>query len=188
MKVNGKQRILDAAFQLFSEKGFDAVGIREIADQAGLSNPALYQHFKGKQELGEALYLSCFQKQNDELNRRLKPNMSVFDKFDTYIDTAVWLHKQTPSPLLFLEKMQGNFGLMAREAFGEEALTRRFQNWIIEGQETGAIRKDVPIPILTGLMIGQITMWAIMSDLSLAPKRGAATAMKRLMRSALASQ
>ncbi|MEL7452075.1 MAG: helix-turn-helix domain-containing protein, partial [Pseudomonadota bacterium] len=107
MKKDGKQKILDAAFLLFSDRGFDAVSIRDIADQAGLSNPALYQHFKSKLELGEALYLSCYQDQNDELNRRLKPEMSPLEKLDTLIDVAVFLHKRTPSPLLYLEKMQG---------------------------------------------------------------------------------
>lgn len=185
MKKNGKQRILDAAFQLFSKKGFDAVGIREIADHAGLSNPALYQHFKSKQQLGEALYLACYQDQNNELNKRLKPEMSPLESLEAFIDTAVFLHKRTPSPLLYLEKMQGHFGVVAREAFGDDATTRRFHRWIVDGQRAALVRDDVPASMLTGLVIGQITMWAILSDMRLAPKRGAASSMKLLMRSAL---
>lgn len=185
MKKDGKQKILDAAFLLFSDRGFDAVSIRDIADQAGLSNPALYQHFKSKLELGEALYLSCYQDQNDELNRRLKPEISPLEKLDTLIDVAVFLHKRTPSPLLYLEKMQGQFGLKARETFAEEALTRRMRHWLLEGQKQKLIRDDVPVSMLAGLVIGQITMWAIQSDLKLAPKNQAAAHMKRLTRSAI---
>ena len=187
MNSSGKERILNAAFQLFLEKGFDAVGIREIADHAGLSNPALYQHYKSKRELGEALYLSCYQRQNVELEKRLKPGMSVFERFDAFIDVAILLHKETPSPLLFLEKLQGDFGTVARGAYGEDAVTRRFRSWIVEGQKAGIVRKDVAVPMLVGLVIGQITLWALMSHLSLAPKRGAASAMKRLTRSALST-
>ena len=187
MKKNGKAKILDAAFQLFSEKGFDGVGIREIASHAGLSNPALYQHFKSKHELGAALYLSCYEAQNNELNKRLKPDMSPFESLDTFIDTAVFLHKRTPSPLLYLEKMQGQFGAIAREAFGDDAVTRRLHKWILTGQNAAIIRDDVPVSMLTGLIIGQITMWALLSDMKLAPRHGAASSMKLLMRSALNS-
>lgn len=185
MNLDGKKRILEAAFKLFSDKGFDAVGIREIATEAGLSNPALYQHFNSKEALGEALYLSCYQNQMDTLDRRLKPEMSVLEKFDAYIDSAVHLHKRTPSSLLFLEKMQGHFGLAAREAYGKDAITQRFKKWLAEGQQSGIVRTDVPVPMLIGLVIGQVTMWALLSNHDLAPTRSAATSMKRLMRSAI---
>ncbi len=188
MKANGRQRILGAAFLLFSKKGFDAVGIREIADRAGLSNPAMYQHFRSKQALGEAVYLACYQTQTDELNKRLRSDISAFEKLDAFINTAVHLHKQTPSPLLFLENMQCHFGMVARDAFGDQATTVRLNKWIIEGQGSGEIRDDIPASMLAGLVVGQITLWALQSQNKLAPTRGAAKIMKKLMRSALTSK
>jgi TetR/AcrR family transcriptional regulator len=47
--------ILDAALQLFSRKGFDAVGVQEIANSAGITKPSLYYYFKSKQGLLEAI-------------------------------------------------------------------------------------------------------------------------------------
>jgi AcrR family transcriptional regulator len=46
-----KQRIEQAALQLFAAKGFEATGIREIADRAGLSTSALYHYMGSKDEL-----------------------------------------------------------------------------------------------------------------------------------------
>jgi AcrR family transcriptional regulator len=50
-KLPTKQRIEQAALQLFAAKGFEATGIREIADRAGLSTSALYHYMGSKDEL-----------------------------------------------------------------------------------------------------------------------------------------
>jgi AcrR family transcriptional regulator len=46
-----KERIEQAALQLFAAKGFEATGIRDIADRAGLSTAALYHYMGSKDEL-----------------------------------------------------------------------------------------------------------------------------------------
>jgi AcrR family transcriptional regulator len=46
--------ILDAALQVFAEKGYAAGSMRDIAGRVGVSEPALYRHFPGK----EALFLA----------------------------------------------------------------------------------------------------------------------------------
>ncbi|MGH3259541.1 MAG: TetR/AcrR family transcriptional regulator, partial [Streptosporangiaceae bacterium] len=50
-KLPTKQRIEHAALQLFAAKGFEATGIRDIADLAGLSTSALYHYMGSKDEL-----------------------------------------------------------------------------------------------------------------------------------------
>jgi len=49
-------RLMDAALTLFSEQGYKATTVGAIESEAGLAprSGALYQHFKGKQELLEA--------------------------------------------------------------------------------------------------------------------------------------
>ncbi len=56
-KIEGdaRNRILDAAFALFSEKGFTATSMRDIADAVGIKAASLYNHFAGKRELFDAL-------------------------------------------------------------------------------------------------------------------------------------
>jgi AcrR family transcriptional regulator len=53
--VERERRILDAAATLFSEKGFHGVGMDELGVRAGLSGPALYRHFAGKNDILAAL-------------------------------------------------------------------------------------------------------------------------------------
>lgn len=47
----GKQNLLEVAEQLFTERGYHAVSIREIAQACGVTNAALYYHFPSKEAL-----------------------------------------------------------------------------------------------------------------------------------------
>lgn len=47
--------ILDAALAVFAEKGYSAGSMRDIAARVGVTEPALYRHFPGKEALFRAL-------------------------------------------------------------------------------------------------------------------------------------
>lgn len=46
-----RARLVDAAAEVFSEKGYDGAGVQEIARRAGLTTGAIYGRFSGKAEL-----------------------------------------------------------------------------------------------------------------------------------------
>ena len=50
-KQQTRQSISDAATRLFIERGFDAVGVKEIADTADVSVTTLFKHFPSKEAL-----------------------------------------------------------------------------------------------------------------------------------------
>jgi len=65
-----RDRILDAATDLFARKGFYAVSIREITRTVGIKESSLYNHFKSKEQLLEEI-LDLFQSQEEEFFRGL---------------------------------------------------------------------------------------------------------------------
>ena len=54
-KTPTKDRVLDSALTLFADKGYDGVGVDLIAENAGIKGPSLYKHFKGKEDILDAL-------------------------------------------------------------------------------------------------------------------------------------
>src|ERR1700736_4531859 len=50
-----RERILDAAAEVFRERGFPATRLSDIADRATLQAPSLYYHFGSKEELIEVV-------------------------------------------------------------------------------------------------------------------------------------
>lgn len=54
-QTDTKNLILDTALDLFSKRGYDGVGMRDIAHNVGIRESAIYKHFAGKQELFDTL-------------------------------------------------------------------------------------------------------------------------------------
>lgn len=55
-----RQQILEAALSVFSQKGFHAANVSDVAAEAGVSQGTIYWYFKSKDELLTAALLSLF--------------------------------------------------------------------------------------------------------------------------------
>lgn len=51
-----KQKILEEALKLFSEKGYEGVSMREIAAVVGIKGASIYNHFKGKEDIFHGIF------------------------------------------------------------------------------------------------------------------------------------
>ena len=63
-----KSRIQKSALMLFVDNGVDGTGMREIAKAAGITEGAIYRHFKGKDELVWALFADSYQAYGEKLD------------------------------------------------------------------------------------------------------------------------
>lgn len=55
-RFNTKEKILRTALRLFSLRGYDAVSVRDISRELGITQAALYKHFKSKQDIFNTIY------------------------------------------------------------------------------------------------------------------------------------
>lgn len=58
--MENPEKILQAGLSLFAERGYDAVGIQEIVDAAGITKPTLYHYFGSKEGLLESIMTRSF--------------------------------------------------------------------------------------------------------------------------------
>ena len=49
--IRTRERILDAAAQLFRERGFGGIGVADLMKAAGLTHGGFYGHFESKEDL-----------------------------------------------------------------------------------------------------------------------------------------
>lgn len=66
-----KEAIYRTALRLFGERGLSGTGIREIAREAGVSEAAMYRHWRGKKELAQALFVEGMSSLYDQLGREV---------------------------------------------------------------------------------------------------------------------
>lgn len=56
VEITTKEKIIFESLKLFSSKGYDGVSMREIAAAVGIKGASLYNHFKGKEDIFNAIF------------------------------------------------------------------------------------------------------------------------------------
>lgn len=77
---NARPKIERAALKLFVSEGIDAATTREIADEAGVSEGALYRHYKGKDELALALFMETHNRLGEMMQQAFFDPGSIEEK------------------------------------------------------------------------------------------------------------
>jgi len=92
MKRPTKTLLLDAAEELFADKGYKATSMEDISGAVSIRPSAIYKHFKNKQELYEAV-----------LERMVQPFFTMLERFDPdsnaldYVSTIFNYHIAHPT-------------------------------------------------------------------------------------------
>ena len=87
-----KERILDEALTLFSEKGYANVFVGDIADRVGIKAPSLYKHYKSKKAIFDAII--------DEMNRRFAEQAKAMQINGTDAAADAGIYKTLPEDQL----------------------------------------------------------------------------------------
>ncbi|HEX5439054.1 MAG TPA: helix-turn-helix domain-containing protein [Gemmatimonadaceae bacterium] len=98
----GKREILRAALELFSERGLAGTSIRDIAEKSGYTNPALYKHFAGKDEVALYLFEQCHVWVWTRCAAALASAEGFEAKLDAYVGAWLELLDEAPQVLAFL--------------------------------------------------------------------------------------
>ncbi len=67
--MENQERILQTGLDFFAERGYDAVGVQEIVDAAGITKPTLYYYFGSKEGLLENILSKNFSSLFDQLEK-----------------------------------------------------------------------------------------------------------------------
>ncbi len=77
-----KEKILEAAYELFGEKGYDKTTVAEITKKAGASKGGFYHHFESKEEVLETITFAYIDRVREIYNELLEDeSLTVIDKF-----------------------------------------------------------------------------------------------------------
>jgi AcrR family transcriptional regulator len=96
-RPNRRQQILDAAAALFHERGYEATGIDDIGAAANITGPAIYRHFKSKQEILETLLHDLATKVLDAVQAIADQAPSPQTALDALVDHYVSTITELPS-------------------------------------------------------------------------------------------
>jgi TetR/AcrR family transcriptional regulator len=126
--MDNKSVIMECALSFFAARGYEAVGVQEICEAAGITKPTLYHYFGSKRGLLETVLSESF----DHLKEKLQVAaayqgdlpLTLERVAETYFDFA------KANPVFY--RLQMALWFAPRERFEVVTLLNRFQYEMIE--------------------------------------------------------
>ncbi|WP_262250102.1 TetR/AcrR family transcriptional regulator [Parapedobacter soli] len=174
--------IMEAATNRISKFGIQNLTIKTLAEDIGLSEPALYRHFKSKNEI----LLSLLAYFNSEMKNRIqslpfKPNYTEGDKLRAIFNSQLqtFINKPAIVSVIFAESIFHFDNSLSNKVSEIMDLMHQYVKTNIEkGQRNGTYNKLIGASTLTTIILGGMRMtvlkWKISGHKSNLMKDGTA--------------
>jgi AcrR family transcriptional regulator len=97
-----RDRILNAAFDLFARRGYEAVSTREIATAAKVGPASMFKHFPTKEQLGRELYALALAPIEREFTALAASSPTPTAALTAAVDILYHMYDQRPRALALL--------------------------------------------------------------------------------------
>ena len=94
---SSREKILEVAEALYARRGFAGVGMREVAESAGLGKSSLFHHFRSKVQLYLAVLERVLGRLDDRLGAVLSQPLPPAEKLDRWMDVAIDTFAEQPA-------------------------------------------------------------------------------------------
>ncbi len=150
-----KEMISLAAARLFREKGFNATGMRDVADAVGIEAASLYNHIRSKSELLQEI---CFRVANEfhaQLNELdQKPNLNSLDRLTAVIRQHIHMWVTRLDEVIVANNESKYLDDPYNATFQNErkVYARRLEQISEDGIKKGQIRKVKPYVVVQTIL------------------------------------
>ncbi|MBR3438307.1 MAG: TetR/AcrR family transcriptional regulator [Clostridia bacterium] len=143
---NTKAKIVNAAWKLFYEQGYENTSVEEIVYESGTSRGSFYHYFEGKDDLLNSLS-DLFDSKYEELQNCLPDNMSSFDKL-MFLNLELFKMMENETPFELVSRLyssqlttKGSKSLLDHNRVYYKLLRKI----IADGQNSGEFRNDISL-------------------------------------------
>lgn len=166
--MNGTSRaILDAARDLFAERGFEGTAVSDIAGVVGVADGAIYKHFPSKR----AVLFEVIREFYEPVIDASESSLAGIDGIRNQLRYLIWLQLRAFAEepevcrLIIAEARPMEDYYQSEIAELNRRWTSLFVGVVSEGQATGDIRDDFPASLVRDLVYGGIEhiAWAATS-------------------------
>jgi len=162
LKANKKQDIVHAATLLFAEQGFDGTTTLQISKEAGITEPVIYYHFKGKDELFTDIITSAFETFFGHLDDLPEKTNTEFEKIENLIALHFDIVKEMPHEIYLAvsacpARLKDPDGICRKSI---QEVRRRLKNYLTDCLEAGMATGEfhtVPVDATVNLIGAMIT-------------------------------
>jgi len=159
-EINTKTKIFNVAARLISQKGYNAVSMREISEQSGVSKPTIYYYFNSKEGLYRHLFDSAITYSDAQINEILIRDISVKQKLVEL--TKERFHQTLKYPdfarfflhlFIFMEDTPLSEQYQATAIVRREIIGKLIQEGIRNKEFGVSVKAPIAVEILIGTLI-----------------------------------
>lgn len=137
---NTKERILEEALKLFSQKGYIGTSMNDIATKLGVTKAALYKHYTNKQEILDSIVEKMNEMDMERAKKYEMPEGTMKEVIEGYKTTALDKIKQY-TKIQFLHWTEEEFPccfrkMLTLEQYRDKKMAKLYQNYLAEGPVT----------------------------------------------------
>lgn len=162
------EQIVDVAVQLLSEGGIAALTTKNIAEAVGISEPALYRHFKGKMDILVAILERLETNMNKLFKQSLNSDDSVLDQIQTVYKRVFQNFATQPAmaSVVFSEEIfRHDSRLSERVSRIMDTVEGNIMRLLRSKKGRMECRRDVPVKDLARVIMGSlrfiVTRWRL---------------------------
>jgi AcrR family transcriptional regulator len=156
-----REEILDAAVQIFSQKGYHASSMQDIANAVNLQKASLYHHFSSKQEILAMLLdqsLDILNEQMEEISRQKSPpEVKLRAAIRSYLSTLI--DHRDRAAVLLLEHRSLNAEFRAHHIPRRDKFEGLWRDLLMDGVNEDVFVCEDP-PMAVRALLGMIN-WTI---------------------------
>jgi AcrR family transcriptional regulator len=103
---NTEQKILDAATEVFQEKGMYGARMQEIADRAGINKALLHYYYRSKHKLFETVFKMAFKMIAPKIRNIMEADVHFFDKIRMFTNEYInFISKHSYLPAFIIQEL-----------------------------------------------------------------------------------
>jgi AcrR family transcriptional regulator len=159
-KQDKLRRIVNAARQLFEEKGFDGTTAREVCRRAQIGTGTLFLYVRDKHQLLILAFQDYAERLLESGPRRLSPK-GVVDSWMAFFGRFIDFYAERPElARLYIRELSFRPEHECREsAVLTQKLRDRVEDLARQAQEAGELRADVPLFEITNAVLSHWAFW-----------------------------
>lgn len=154
-----KQNLIQSALELFALKGYDGVSVRDIAKRAGVSEAALYKHFKGKEDLALSIFNMIIKEYSNRLLSIKENPTSAVDKLCAIVECTYDLYEMYPAEIRFALLSQYNFWDSLKTEIKPHFIIKTILEEGMAGEEIPRQEVYLWIAVYSGVMLQPLTQY-----------------------------
>ncbi len=155
-----KQQILTAALTLFVKDGVCETSVRDIAKASGFTNPALFKHFKSKDELARYLFERCYLELAHLVSHAIESHGTFRARQRAVIDAYLEALDREPASVLYVQDWLRHFWPQMPATVRRVSIVRDIRRLLETGRVEGHVTDAIDIELLTTAWLGTLQQFA----------------------------